>query len=773
MKNSKYKWQLPKEEALDPDLITASQQLGLSPLLLKLLVQRGIDTEEKIRGFLQPQLSALHDPYLFVDMDKVVTRLQEAVAAGEKILVYGDYDADGITSTTIMVETLELLGGDVSYYLPNRFTDGYGPNQRVYEEKIAEGVQLIMTVDNGVSGHEAIAYANSQGVDVIVTDHHELPAVLPAAYGIIHPRHPEGTYPFGELAGVGVAFKVACALLDEIPTEFLDLVAIGTIADMVSLTDENRVMVKAGLNAIKHTERLGLQELLTVSGVDLQSFDEQSVGFAISPRLNAIGRLGDPNPAVALMMTFDEEEAHRLATELNQINDQRKNLVETITKEALALVAPTNAINLIAKTGWHEGVLGIVAGRVMQATGKPTIVLTIKEDGSAKGSGRSTEDLNLFEMLDGMRELFTSFGGHHAAVGLSLPEANLALLQQRMNDYILEHQIDLSAAGLLKIDEVLATNEVDLAFIETMKTLAPFGMDNPLPLFLFKDTTMVSVNQMGADQSHLKFMMTDASGGQLEGIGFGFGEALPELQHDLVAIVGELTINEWNGNKKPQLMLKDFAVSGLQVFDLRGKKNRRSISPLKDGLAISFEKKLSKDLSQIFAETDVWHVSDLTATIAFLEKQQLTELIFLDCPAEPQVLQDLTQAAAVERVGLVLDAPDDAYLDGLGTREQYARLFKFIAQQDQVDVRYKLPMVANYLKIPQKLLIFMIQVFSELDFVTINDGVLKKADISAKKELSSSATYQLRLKKIKSEEFLLLSDIQQLKKWLSPTADAK
>lgn len=406
-----YNWQLPKKTEMPIEFLQQCEKLNLNKTLARLLWQRGIQSEEALAEFLQPQIERLHDPFQLFEMEKVVERIQGAVLNGERIMVYGDYDADGITSTTIMTEALELLGADVSFYLPNRFKDGYGPNLAVYKEMIASGIQLIITVDNGVSGHEAIDYANEQGVDVIVTDHHELSKTLPNAFGIIHPRHPKGNYPFGELAGVGVAFKVACALLEEVPAEFLDLVAIGTVADMVSLTDENRILVTYGLKALQQTERLGLQALLKISGVDETKLDEQSIGFALAPRLNAIGRLADPNKAVTLLKTFDQSEAESLAKELDSINKERKSLVETITKEALALIEPEDDIHIVAKQGWHEGVLGIVAGRILKETGKPALVLTIKEDGIAKGSGRSTDSLNMFEMLDSLRDLFTSFGG--------------------------------------------------------------------------------------------------------------------------------------------------------------------------------------------------------------------------------------------------------------------------------------------------------------------------------------------------------------------------
>ncbi|MBE6173361.1 MAG: single-stranded-DNA-specific exonuclease RecJ, partial [Enterococcus faecium] len=572
MRRANFDWKV-NETTPSESFIQIIKQQGLSPLIGQLLWQRGYREEESIHRFLHPKEQKLHDPYLMFDMDKAISRIQEAVINGEQILVYGDYDADGITSATVMKETLELLGAQVEVFLPNRFEHGYGPNLTVYQEKIAAGTQLIVTVDNGVAGHEAIAYAQQQGVDVIVTDHHELPSELPTAYAIIHPRHPQGNYPFGELAGVGVAFKVATALLEEPPAEFLDLVAIGTIADLVSMTDENRTLVALGLEAIRHTERVGLQALFAKSSVRANEADETMIGFSIAPRLNAIGRMGDPNPAVELLATFDESQAQTLAEQLQTVNEERKAIVEQITSEALAMINEENQIHLLAHPGWHEGVLGIVAGKIMNQTGKPTIVLGIKDQSVAKGSGRSIEALNLFDMMNEMRELFTFFGGHHAAVGLTMPAENIPQLQERMNAYIEEKKIDLSKGPALTIDEVVSPKDVTVEQIATLKLLAPFGTDNPVPNFLFKQVAVQNVKRIGSNQQHLKLSLVDEDS-QLDAVAFGFGPQENEFVDDSLDIVGQLSINEWNGRKKPQLMVSDFAVEGLQVFDWRAKRYR-------------------------------------------------------------------------------------------------------------------------------------------------------------------------------------------------------
>lgn len=744
---------------MTPEFQAEINERKLPETIAKLLWQRNIRTQDQLRRFLDPQLTDFHDPFLMADMDKVVTRIQQAVENGEKILVYGDYDADGITSATVMKEALELIGGEVTVYLPNRFTDGYGPNQGVYQYFIDSGIQLIVTVDNGVSGHEAIDYANSRGVDVLVTDHHELPEVLPNALGIIHPRHPEGQYPFPDLAGVGVAFKVACALLDEIPLEFLDLVAIGTIADLVSLTGENRALVTIGLQLMKQTERIGLLELFKVADAKLAQVDETMIGFAISPRLNAIGRLKDPNPAVTLLTTFDEEVARMLAQELNQINEGRKALVADITKEAESLLDPASLINVVAQTGWHEGVLGIVAGRLVQLTGKPSLVLTIKEDGIAKGSGRSVTQVNLFSLLQEENERFTSFGGHHMAVGLSLPKEELTGLQSSLTEKLAASAVDLTQGEPLLIDETLTVAEADLAFVEQLKYLAPFGTDNKAPIFAIKGTHTPVLRRIGSEQQHLKLTVADESSSDaLDVIGFSFGNELAEFTGDPFTVVGQLSINEWNGLKKPQMQLLDFAINGLQVFDFRGQNKRREFRPTEQTLLLAFEP-LKSSLPVVRYENQEQLAEVMAAG-------NYREIAFLDCPENPELLKEIAQASNFQRIFLILEAKDDAYLDGMGTREQYARLFKLINGQEKLDIRYKLPQIAQFLQIPQNLLIFMIQVFFDLKFVTIKDGVLKKVPDPENKPLTESVLYQQRLAKIKTEEDLLMSDLSTIRKWL-------
>ncbi|MGX7243392.1 single-stranded-DNA-specific exonuclease RecJ [Enterococcus quebecensis] len=764
MKKAKYTWQLREKSELSEEFSEILTNEKINPLLGQLLWHRDIQTKDALERFLRPTVENLYDPFLMHDMEKSVNRIQQAVAQGEKILVYGDYDADGITSTTVMKEAIELIGGEVEYFLPNRFIHGYGPNVSVFKEQIENGIQLIVTVDNGVAGHEAINYAAEQGIDVIVTDHHELPPELPNAFAIIHPKHPKGQYPFGELAGVGVAFKVATALLGELPVEFLDLVAIGTIADLVSLTDENRVLVKMGLEMLRNGERIGLDTLIHLAEVKKETLSEENIGFTIAPRLNALGRLGEAAPGVELMTTFDEEEAEQIATYINSQNEERKEIVAKITKEAFELIDPTESIHIVAKQGWHEGVLGIVAGRIMQETGKPTIVLTIDENNeSAKGSGRSVSALNLFDALSEIREEFTHFGGHHMAAGMTLPFSNIDTVKKHLISYIEKNQIDLSQGQELLIDETLTVEETTISFIQQLKILAPFGTDNPVPNFLFKDVSIEQIRQIGADKSHLKFQLSQA-GAKLDAIAFQMGNQADEFGLGTTNVAGQLSINEWNGNKKPQLMVSDFSIDGVQLFDFRGKNARQKEIPVSNTLYIYFSSDSKKLIDDVTSEQLLFN--DLDDVIERIEKRAIQQLVFVDCPDDIDLLKQITQLGKIQRVYMLGRSQEDAYLNGTGTREQYAQLYKFVRQQEQVDVRYKLNVVAQHLKIQEKLLIFMIQVFFDLGFVTIENGVLRKVDNPENHPLTESKVYQTRLKRIKTEEFLLYSNRETLQQWL-------
>lgn len=732
MISSKYNWKI-NEQKPDAGFFEVAKKAKLSQTAAQILYHRGIDSQAKLEAFLNPSLEQLHDPYLLHDMERAVTRIRSAIEEGEQILVYGDYDADGMTSSSIVKEALEMLGAEVRVYLPNRFTDGYGPNESVYRYFIEqEGISLIVTVDNGVAGHEAIAYAQEQGVDVIVTDHHSMPEQLPEAYAIIHPEHPDAAYPFKYLAGCGVAFKLACALLETIPTELLDLVAIGTIADMVSLTDENRVMVKYGLEILKQTERIGLQELLAVSEVDFTDIDEETIGFKLAPQLNALGRLDDPNPAVELLTGFDDDEAKNIAQMINAKNEERKELVQSVYLQAMAMVDTSKPVQVLAKEGWNPGILGIVAGRILEEIGLPVIVLSIDEEGRAKGSARSIEAVNIFDALNAHRDLFIAFGGHSGAAGMTLDASKLPDLEQILSDYIAANQIDLSSKSTLNLDDEIHFDSLSLETLEDLAKLSPFGMDHKKPIFYLRDFSVKQARTMGQDGSHLKLRLSQA-GKDYDLVAFHKGGQLldfQQAQHLELAVT--LSVNKWNGNTSLQLMLVDARVQGLQLIDIRAKN-----APLPQGVA------------------------DIR------DQNQERIVILSEVPDEAAELKEVFAGREFQAIYFKNTIKHQYYLTGFGTREQYAKLYKTLYQFPEFDLRHKLRDLSDYLKIPQILLVKMIQIFEELDFVSIDDGLMTVNKGAPKREISESQIYQELKNLVKFQELMALGTPQEIYDFLS------
>ncbi|MBY5024315.1 single-stranded-DNA-specific exonuclease RecJ [Streptococcus suis] len=730
-----YDWQLLTGFS-DEQFIKIAKKEGVDPVAAKLLYERGIQSAEALQAFLQPSLEDLHDPYLLHDMDKAVERIRRAIEDYEQILIYGDYDADGMTSASILKETLEELGAEVQVYLPNRFTDGYGPNQSVYKYFIEQqGISLIVTVDNGVAGHEAIAYAQEMGVDVVVTDHHSMQETLPNAYAIVHPEHPEGNYPFKHLAGCGVAFKLACALLETVHADLLDLVAIGTIADMVSLTDENRVMVKYGLSLLKQTERAGLQELIKIAGIDIDSIDEETVGFQLAPRLNALGRLDDPNPAIELLTGFDDEEAHQIALMIDSKNIERKDVVQAIYDEAKNMLRRDRPVQVLAKEGWNPGVLGIVAGRLLEELQQPVIVLSI-EDGKAKGSARSVEAVDIFNALKDHQDLFIAFGGHAGAAGMTLEVDKLEELALTLTDYIIENKLDLSSKSSLVLDEELDLEELTLDTLKSFEKLAPYGMDNKKPVFYIRDFQVESARTMGQNNAHLKLRITKGAAG-FDVVAFGKGNlALEFSQAKGLELAVTLSVNQWNGNTSLQLMLVDARVEGIQLYNIRGKQHN-----LPEGVPI----------------LDMADLSNLAGA---------DSLVLANLPENLSDLKSVFQKHDFQAVYFKNEMATPYYLDGYGSREQFAKLYKTIYQFKEFDVRYKLAELANYLKIKQPLLVKMIQIFQELGFVTITDGVMTVNADAEKREIADSQIYQDLKKLVIEQELMALGTVQEIYDWL-------
>lgn len=736
MIKSKYIWKLTESDLPD-EFLKLSKKYKLDTLAAQILWQRGIRAEEEIQAYLNPDLQQLHDPFLLHDMEKAVQRILTAIENGQNILIYGDYDADGMTASSVMKSALDELGAEVQVYLPNRFTDGYGPNLDVYKYFIQnEDIDLIITVDNGVAGHEAIAYAQSQNVDVIVTDHHSMPEVLPEAFAIVHPEHPESNYPFKYLAGVGVAFKVATALLDYIPSDMLDLVAIGTIADMVSLTDENRILVSHGLKVLANTERAGLMELMRFSGTDFEKVNEETIGFQIAPRLNALGRLDDPNPAIELLTGWDEEVAAEIAQMIDEKNSERKVIVENIFNQALTMITD-EPIQILHHKDWHKGVLGIVAGRLLEQFHKPIIMLA-EEEGVLRGSARSIENFNIFEALNEHRELFMAFGGHKQAAGMTFALENVEAIKQVMLDFIQENDIDMSEKSSLEVQGSLQFDEISLETIRSLEKLSPYGMDNPKPHFLLTDYQVEQARSMGKDNSHLKLKLVQ-NGQALDAVYFGHGAESLEFEQSDTELVGTLSSNTWNGTTTVQLMVADARVNGVELLDIRS----RQVELPKNTIRFVHNEVKNGTIEEV--------------------------LIIEEAPTDKEALSALTELIHEQEFELIYfknTIKKNYYLTGAGTREQFARFYKAIYQYPEFDIRFKLKDLANYLKIPDILLIKMIQIFEELNFVTIDNGMMSVNKAAEKRDISESNIYQELQEIVAFQELFALSPVKEIYKKL-------
>mgnify|MGYP001061211289 FL=1 len=768
MIDAKFKWELA-DNTSSATVDNLEKELGISRILATLLAQQGINSTEQAKKFFEPSMEEIHDPTLLHDMDKAVERIEQAVEKQEQITIYGDYDADGITSTSLMYETLLSVGANVNYYVPNRFTDGYGPNMDAYQRLIDNGTQLFITVDNGVSGKNVIDKVMAAGVDVVITDHHELPADLPNAVAIVHPRYPGSNYPFPDLSGVGVAFKVAWALTGEFPVEELDLVAIGEIADVVNVTDENHALISYGIQQLRQGMRPGLAALMELADIKANNLTDQDIGFGIAPRLNALGRIADANDGVKLLTSLDENESQKLAKEVDQANKERQNLVAEIMKEA-EKQANSSANQqkktlLIVGKGWHQGVLGIVASRIMNETGKPTIVASTDQNNPTliKGSGRSVDSFNLFNALEAHRELFTTFGGHPAACGLSFDQGNIAPLQIALEEEANQQKFDPTVKQTLPIAMQLEPADVTQQLYNDIQRVAPFGPGNMEPVFELNNVKVVDVKTMGQEHQHLKFSIVSGKE-NLTVVAFGQGNLATLLSAPTgqVNLAVKVSLNEWRGKKSVQLMLEDLQINGTVIIDERTNKLTPQLFSSSDYYIVR-EPRLRDNIAPHVAPGYTLSIEEAIKTD--FSGQRVT---LVDCPSSEEMLKQIFTEDEGEpaTIRLLLYQRKSAYLAGLPTRNDFAQLYRFIYKQKELKWPMQVKAVSNHLKINMDRLNLMIQVFSEAGFVTIKDDVLKFNEPTNKTDLTQTKRYQKQLAQYKVEQQLLFNDAATVAKWL-------
>ena len=756
MINSRYQWHFP-EVSNQKAIKTLSETFGITELIAKILVNRGYDTVEAANAFLRPELSGLHGPFLLHDMDKAIERLMQAIDSGQKIIVYGDYDVDGMTSTAIMTWALELMGANVDYFVPSRFSDGYGPNLANYQKLAAEGMQLLVTVDNGVSGKDEIAWLMAQGIDVIVTDHHELPEELPVATAIVHPRHPEGSYPFGGLSGAGVAFKVVSALLEEPADEVLDLAALGTVADVMSLTDENRIIVKQGLESLKLDPRPGVAALLAAAGTQLSDIDSSTIGFTIAPRLNALGRLENATTGVQLLLMDEPEEAKPLADHVNALNQERQQLVTKITTAAQeqATQLSEDPVLVVAGENWHEGVLGIVASKLVEQTGKPTIVLNVNDD-EMKGSGRSVAAFDLFTALDGHRDLMTTFGGHASAAGMTVPTNNLTALRAALRDEAAQQQLATAQKADMQIATTVTAADFTKENFDNLQVLAPFGEGNPEPLFMLDLRGVNQVKTM-SEGKHLRFIaQTDTD--QLPVVAFGWGNQASALagHFSSLQIVGTMSQNSYRGNISYQLMLRDMSAKGAAILDWRT--SHLTKQTFSKPVTYVFFKE--KHLQQLAAYVDpaaqalMWQDA--------LQMSNIQTMVLVDLPDSLDQLQTLLQTSTPGRLAPMFYVQSPVYLQKVPSKQVFSNVYKFVLSFKDINLQTQFDAMVKHLKISNMTLKLILKVFLEAKFVTIDNGVLNAVPNPTPMKLTQTQTFQRFMAQRDLEQQLIYSTTAEL-----------
>lgn len=498
------------EQRDEAEIARLSRAAGVSPLTARLLLNRGITTREAAQEFLQPAAwQQLADPYALKNMGKSVARIAAAIERHEKIVIYGDYDVDGITSTAILYKALRFYQADVHYYIPER-EEGYGLNQQALSLLRDEGAQLLVTVDCGISAVTEVAAFHGV-MDIIITDHHEPPAVLPSAYAIINPKQPACRYPEKQLAGVGVAFKLVQALAVHFgygdPREYIDLAAIGTIADIVSLTGENRALVKLGLTQLAQTTHLGLAVLLDVCSIKTNAIDPEKIGFVIGPRLNAAGRMASPRQALRLLLSENADEAREIATALDALNKERQLLEQQILVAAEQQIGVDPGPVIVVQGPWQHGVIGIVASRLVEKFYRPVVIIsTLAENG--RGSCRSIPGFNMYEALTACQEVLLGFGGHSQAAGLSIVLDQIPTLAARLAQYAKHCLAPDDYIPIVTVDAVIAVDQIQPQIVAELTALAPFGMGNPAPVLACRHITVDQVVTMGQQQQHLKLRVS-------------------------------------------------------------------------------------------------------------------------------------------------------------------------------------------------------------------------------------------------------------------------
>ena len=559
------KWQI-----FEPDknkIEEMKTKYKVNQLLATILANRNILKEEDIRLFLNPTRNDFYNPFLITDMDIAVNRIIKAIENKENITIYGDYDVDGITSITVLKSFLNDIGVETNTYIPNRLIEGYGLNKEAIDKISKKGCNLMITVDCGISAIEEIEYANSLGIETIITDHHEAGNEIPKAIAVIDNKRKDSKYPFRELAGVGVVFKLIQAigitlkLKEESYLKYLDIVCIGTISDIVPLVDENRVIAKLGLLLVAQTKNIGLRSIINSSGYN--KIDSNTISFGVAPRINACGRMGKAEEALELFLSKDKNEVNELTNKLNEHNRKRQETEKTIFENAVEKIKEEhldeNKAIIVGGENWHHGVIGIVSSKITEMYFKPSILFSFEEDGIGKGSGRSIPGFDLHEALMKCSDTIEKFGGHSMAVGITVKKDNLEKFKKEFEQIATQSKID-EIIPIINIDAKVDLSDIDKEMVESLKQLEPFGEANKMPVFAFKNLKIDSIRAL-SEGKHLKLTLKD-NNYIINAIGFNIGYLANEYRiGDKIDVAGVLEINTFNGVDNLQINIKDIMKS--------------------------------------------------------------------------------------------------------------------------------------------------------------------------------------------------------------------
>lgn len=564
------KWVI-KQVADSEHVQQLANELNIHPILSSLLIQRGHDNFEKAKRFFRPELNMLHDPFLMKDMEKAVSRIDDAIRNHEPILLYGDYDVDGTTAVSLLYKFLRKRTSNLSYYIPNRYTEGYGISKQGIEWAKENGYKLIISLDCGIKAVSTISHARSLGIDFIVCDHHRPGEILPAANAILDPKQEDCPYPFKELSGCGVGFKLAQALLmhrnepSEELESYLDLLVVSIAADIVPITGENRVLAYYGLRQLNNEPSTGIRAILDISNTT-KKLSINDIVFIIAPRINAAGRIESGKLAVELLIADDQSKAHKLAQDIDTKNTTRKGLNEKITREALEQISndihfDNRKSTVLYNPKWHKGVIGIVASKLTDEYYRPTIVLTRSDNGIVSGSARSVKDFDIYNAIESCSDLLEQFGGHMYAAGLTLREENIPAFSDKFEDVVNSTIKDHMLVREIEIDNTISFHEITQSFVNILKQFEPFGPENMAPVFM-ADSVVSSTRPRIVGNNHLKVRLAQTGNSKLsfDGIGFTLGGFSGKMGRDPMNVCFCLEENHFNGRTNIQLNIKDIAV---------------------------------------------------------------------------------------------------------------------------------------------------------------------------------------------------------------------